>query len=168
MTEDNKSKTIVGSTELIEVDGIKNVPAKIDTGADTSAIWASDIAMTKDGKLSFAFFGPKSPLYTGERIYVTEYVAKIVRSSHGDEQIRYSVKLPVKIGAKKLISSFTLANRAKNNFPILIGRSTLEGSFLVDVSQSAVERPTSTEIRKLNQELQKDPYAFHRKYLIND
>ena len=35
---------IIGSTEYVEIAGIKKVPAKVDTGADSSAVWASNIS----------------------------------------------------------------------------------------------------------------------------
>ena len=168
MDKNNLPLDIVGSTELIEVAGIKNIPAKIDTGADTSAIWASDIKMGKDGELSFVLFDKDSPLYTGEQLRSTDYKAKIVRSSHGDEQIRYRVTLPITICNKSFTTSFTLANRSRNIFPVLIGRHTLEGNFLVNVSKNAVERPRAFEVHHLNEELKEDPYAFHQKYLKND
>ena len=166
--DDNKEKTIIGSTELIEVNGIKNIPAKIDTGADTSAIWASNIDMKKDGTLVFSFFGPKSPFYTGERFESTDYKARIVRSSHGDTQVRYRVKLPVKLAGKSFETTFTLANRSRNNFPVLIGCHTIEEGFLVDASITKIERQKNPNTKHLNQELKKDPYAFHHKYLNND
>ena len=166
MSEDNSSQLIImGSTEYIEVAGIKNIPAKTDTGADTSSIWASEIDMTKDGTLEFCLFSHESPFYTGEKLRTTDYRAKIVRSSHGDQQIRYRVKLPVVICGKSIETTFTLANRSRNNFPILIGRHTIEGNFLVDVSKSSVERTKNKNAPKLNQELQENPYEFHQKYV---
>ena len=155
---------IIGSTELIEVNGIKNVPAKIDTGADSSSIWASNIDMEPDGTLVFSLFGSKSPLYNGELIRTAEYAIKKVCSSHGDEQIRYRVKLPLKMGDKSFTTTFTLANRSRNNFPVLIGRHTLEGNFLVDVSKRAVIKDSTPSSKRLNQELKEDPYKFHQKY----
>ena len=91
MVQHQKSmnNSIIGSTELIEVAGIKKVPAKVDTGADTSAIWASNIDMEKDGTLVFCLFGPKSSFYTGELLKTSDYLVRTVRSSHGDVQIRY-------------------------------------------------------------------------------
>ena len=164
MTTD-KNMTIIGSTEYVEVAGIKDIPAKIDTGADTSSIWASDIEMEKDGTLVFSLFNQKSPFYTGERLRTTEYKARVVRSSHGDEQIRYRVKLPLKVNGKTLETTFTLSNRSHNNFPILIGRHTLEGNFLVDVLKSSVAGRHKHEMTKhLNDELKEDPYLFHQKY----
>ncbi len=156
---------IIGSTEYIEIAKIKDIPAKIDTGADTSSIWASNIDMKKDGTLVFSLFGPKSSYYTGEFLESTDYKAKVVRSSHGDTQVRYRVKLPLTIGGESFETTFTLADRSRNNFPILIGRHTIEGKFLVDVSKSAVRRQKNPKSPQLNQELEEDPYKFHQKYV---
>jgi hypothetical protein len=162
----SKDLKIIGSTEYIEVSGIKDIPAKIDTGADTSSIWASNINMREDGTLEFSLFGSKSPYYTGETIKMTEYKARIVRSSHGDTQIRYRVRLPIKLADESFDTTFTLANRSRNNFPVLIGRHTLEGKYLVDVSSSKVGRKKDTpQSVKLSEELKKDPYRFHQKYV---
>lgn len=156
---------IIGSTEYIEIAGRKNIPAKIDTGADTSSVWASDIEMSQGGTLAFSLFGPGSSLYTGERIKTTEYKARMVRSSHGDSQVRYRVKLPIRLGDKSFETSFTLANRSRNIFPILIGRHTLEGNFLVDVAISKVKRQSSPKSTHLNRELKENPRKFHQKYI---
>ena len=165
VTGKNDNLKIIGSIELIEVAGIKDIPAKVDTGADSSSIWASNIDMEKDGTLVFSLFSEKSPLYTGERIKSTDYVAKSVRSSHGDKQIRYRVKLPVTINNKTFTTTFTLANRSRNHFPVLIGRHTLEGNFLVDVSRASLKRQKTPHSTRLNQELKDDPYKFHHKYI---
>lgn len=160
-----KNLPIIGSTEYVEVLGVPDIPAKIDTGADSSSIWASDIDMEEDGTLVFSLFGEKSPFYTGERIKIKDYAVKSVRSSHGDTQIRYRVRLPLKIGGKVLEATFTLANRVRNNFPVLIGKRALEGNFLVDVSKTEVSRKAAPRSSKLNQELKDNPCRFHKKYM---
>lgn len=156
--------TIIGSTEYIRIGDVDNIPAKIDTGADSSSVWASNIDMKKDGTLIFTLFDEKSSFYTGKKLESTNYAVKKVRSSHGDEQIRYRVELPLSIGDKKFTTTFTLANRSRNNFPVLIGRRTLEDHFLIDVSKSAIERKTNPQTPRLNQELKNNPYEFHQKY----
>lgn len=165
MSTDSHAKTIIGSIEYVEVAGVKDIPAKIDTGADSSAIWVSNINMEEDGTLSFSLFGQKSPFYTGKVLKTTDYKAKIIRSSHGDTQVRYRVILPLKLGGKSFDTTFTLANRSRNNFPILIGRRTIKGEFLVDTSKNTVERKQSPVASKLNQELEENPQKFHRKYI---
>ena len=160
-----KALPVIGSTEYVSVAGITNIPAKIDTGADSSSIWASRINMTEDGVLEFVLFDQKSPLYTGERLCSSEYRVKTVCSSHGDEQIRYRVKLPLTIGDETYETTFTLANRSRNNFPVLIGRHTLDVHFLVDVSRRVVKGESNPKTPKLNRELTSDPYRFHQKYI---
>ena len=165
LLEGEKTNATIGSTEYVDIAGIKNVPAKIDTGADTSSVWASNIDMKKDGTLVFSLFDEKSPFYTGELLETRDYRAKIVRSSHGDEQIRYRVKLPITLGGYSFETTFTLANRSRNHFPILIGIHTIKGKYLVDVSRSNVKRDAKKRSKELNQEMQTDPYLFHQKYL---
>lgn len=157
--------SIVGSTEFIDVAGFKNIPAKIDTGADTSAIWASNIKMEENGVLTFSLFDRESPFYTGEIIKTKDYKAKMVRSSHGDRQVRYRVELPITLKKESFKAAFTLADRSKNSFPILIGRRTLKGNYLVDVSKESIKRPKPTNTLKLNRELENNPLEFHQKYI---
>ena len=164
-TEKNQKLTMIGSTEYVEIAGIANVPAKIDTGADTSSVWASNIDMREDGVLVFSLFDKKSPFYTGEKIETRDYIAKSVRSSHGDTQIRYRVKLPIQIKDLKMNSTFTLADRTRNSFPILIGRKTLKGKFIIDVTKSEVLREKPRKSHSLNEELKQNPYEFHQKYI---
>ena len=159
-------KTIIGSTEYVSIEGINQVPAKIDTGADSSSIWASKIDVKKDGTLTFCLFDEKSPFYTGKTIERKEFKVLVVRSSNGHEQIRYRTELEFELNGKPIKAMFTLADRSRNNFPILIGRKTLAGNFLVDVSIRNVIKAKNPKTFGLNEELKKDPYAFHQKYGI--
>ncbi len=162
------NKKIIGSNLYIEVMGQKNVPAKIDTGADSSAIWVSDIQMTNDGVLKFKLFGKTSPLYTGETIERTDYKAVITRSSHGEEKLFYRTHISIVINGRKIKSLMTLADRKNNNFPVLIGKRTIKNKFLVDVSKQEIERCKISKTKQLNKELQEDSYKFHKKYFGNN
>lgn len=166
MKKDEQNLDIVGGTELVSVGNYKDIPAKVDTGADSTSIWASNIKIDDDYNLTFTLFAPKSKFYTGEVLKCKEYKASVIRSSNGDEEIRYRTKLPFIINGHKIITSVTLADRSKNHFPILIGRKTLRNKFLVDVSKSEVKRPKpNPRNAKLNEELEKDPQKFHQKYI---
>jgi glutathione synthase/RimK-type ligase-like ATP-grasp enzyme len=140
MRVDNRQLTHIGTIELVSLPGeqLVDVPAKIDTGADSSSIWASSITK-HDGVLSFVLFDKSSPLYTGRTITTEAYRLTLVRNSFGVAENRYKVKMPVVIGGRKILASFTLANRASNRYPILIGRKTLHGKFLVDVTRKPAE-----------------------------
>lgn len=156
---------IIGNSVRIKVAGISGIPAKIDTGATISSIWASDIRLTSDNRLEFSLFAPESPFYTGERISVDDFKARNVRNSTGHEDVRYLVTLPTTIKGKKIRVSFTLADRSRNDFPVLIGRRALKGKFLVDVSKLGVPYPPRPINGLLNQELAANPQKFHKKYM---
>lgn len=159
---------IVGRNAYVSVGGVEKVPAKIDTGADSSSIWASEIEVEEDGTLKFKLFAKDSKFYTGKTIESNDYKVSVIRSSNGEEQIRYRVKIPVEINGHRVLSSLTLADRSRNHFPILIGRRTLAGKFLVDVTKTEVEQPPkNVKTMPLNKELNKDPYKFHQKYINN-
>lgn len=126
---------IVGPKELVDFpkQGLLGVPAKVDTGADSSAIWASDI-MEKDGVLQFVLFDRVSPFYTGEVLTAHKFSVASIKNSFGFAEFRYKVTLQVRLAGRLINVRFTLANRENNSQPILIGRRTLHGKFLVDVA----------------------------------
>lgn len=130
-----RTPQIIGRKSYIEfpLQGISGVPAKIDTGADSSAIWASDI-VEKDGKLSFKLFDITSPLYTGKEIQLKQYKLISVKNSFGKAEFRYKVTMTAIIEGKKMNVRFTLADRSNSSQPVLIGRRTLKGKFIVDVT----------------------------------
>jgi len=163
----NKSLTIIGNNTFITVAGIRHVPAKVDTGATISSIWASDIRLTPENHLLFKLFAPSSPLYTGVDIEVEDFQTRNVRNSTGQETVRYQVYLTTSIKGKKIRVSYTLADRSRNDFPVLIGRRALKGKFLVDVAKVSTPYRTSSLNVQLNAELQSDPQAFHQKYMEN-
>ena len=160
-----KELLTIGNSVRIAVSGIRRIPAKVDTGATVSSIWASEIRLTKDNQLQFCLFAKGYELYTGEVITVDEFKVRSVRNSTGQETVRYMVSLPTSIRGKRIRISYTLADRSRNDFPVLIGRRALNGKFLVDVSQLGVPYPPRPVKGRLNQELQADPQKFHKKYM---
>jgi hypothetical protein len=144
-----------------------DVPAKIDTGADSSAVWASKIHIDGDGTLKFALFGKGSPYYNGKIFKRTDYKVAYVRSASGHEQIRYRTHFTVTIGNRKIRALFNLSNRSQHNFPVLVGRRTLNGKFLVDVTKADIKEPPKRKTSRLNKKLEEDRVGFHKKYYIN-
>lgn len=136
MSKPAEHLTPVGTVELIDLPDqrLQGVPAKIDTGADSSSIWASRIR-EKDGRLSFVLFDKASPLYNGQLIVVDDYKVVSVRNSFGQAEYRYKVKMNVVLTGRTIKAAFTLANRSGNRYSVLIGRKTLHGKFVVDVTR---------------------------------
>lgn len=134
------SLSIIGRAEKIGLPQlfVVKVPAKIDTGADASSIWTHRVEKIGD-KLRVVFFGPKSPFYNGDvhEFLPGDYSITRVANSFGHREIRYKVKLKIRIKGKLINGTFTLANRASKLYPVLIGRSLLRRKFLVDVSKGS-------------------------------
>ncbi|MDQ3123927.1 MAG: RimK/LysX family protein [bacterium] len=147
--EHNQIINRIGSAELLHLPdaGIFNIPAKIDTGADSCAVWASNI-VEKNGVLSFCLFAAGSVFYTGDSIKTTEYKTTPVKNSFGEKELRYVVKLSISIGDRRIKVRFTLADRSRNHFPILLGKNFLKKRFLVDVSASYVLSPIGELIKR--------------------
>lgn len=112
---------------------LQGVPAKVDTGADSSAIWASDI-VEQDGVVSFVLFDTESPFFTGQTITSSDYSIISIKNSFGVTEFRYKVTLVIKLEGREIRVRFTLANRSNSSQPVLIGRKTIQGKFLVDVA----------------------------------
>ncbi len=139
-----KYQVIIGRAENIDIVGTAlGVPAKVDTGAFRSSIHASDVkevtSASGDKILKFNILGHKcAPIK--RPVEASRYDVIMVKSSNGDVEKRYEVTLKIKIGSKIFNTSFTLADRASNVFPILIGRKALKGRFIVDPARASVNR----------------------------
>ena len=157
-------KQIIGRAERIDfldLDMLK-VPAKVDTGADASSIWASSITETADGGIKCVFLGPDFEQYTGNAVLFDkeQYSVTRVANSFGHKEVRYKVKLRVKIGKRLINASFTLADRGSKTYPVLIGRRLLQGKFVVDVSAGMpLTEIEKTKKQKLQQELKQMGYS---------
>lgn len=134
-------QAIIGRSEEIDiVDTALQIPAKIDTGARRSAIHAQNIELvTENGKkvLTFSILGHPCSVISRE-LKTEDFSKVIVRSSNGVEEERYLIRLKIKIGPKIFKAGFTLADRSKNLFPILVGLEALDGRFLVDPSRASI------------------------------
>jgi hypothetical protein len=147
-----KELTLIGRAEKVSFPNfnIKAVPARIDTGARTSSIWASNISV-KGSTIQFVLFDKSSPLYNGEVITIKGFSSRNFATSTGQVQHRYVVKLLVQLKGRKIHTNFSLANRAEQVYPVLIGRNTLRGKFIVDVSKGT---PQTEREKERNRELQ--------------
>ena len=148
MTSSNiKDQAIIGRNIKISFGMLAaDVPAKVDTGADNSAVWASNIRVGKDGVLRFSLFGEGSPHYTGKLIKRTEYSVAAVRSASGHQIIKYRTYFTVHIGGRKLRVLFGLSDRS------------------LDVRKGEIDSVKQKYTQKLNRELKRNPHKFYKKY----
>jgi hypothetical protein len=136
-----KAVAHIGRAEAVDFPelAVDSVSARIDTGAKTSAIWASQ-AEERNGQLEVVFFDKQSSYYSGETVIFDEFDRTVVASSTGQLQTRYKVRLLVKIKGKKVRAWFTLADRSTQVYPVLVGRNILLGKFIVDVKRGKALR----------------------------
>lgn len=130
-----KPKSIIGRAERIDIPKGKvfGVPAKIDTGAYRSSIWASNIHEV-DGLLHYTLLGPESQNYSGIELSTSDYELVDVENSFGHSEQRYSIMMSIRMAGRRVRTNVTLSDRSNKTYPILIGRRLLRGKFIVDVS----------------------------------
>lgn len=143
--------TVIGRREYVKLPewGIGAIRAKIDTGARTSAIHATNIQPIDDGKrVRFTIITSRK-----ENARHIDLVAEIVRqanvrSSSGKQQNRYVVATRMRLGRVDRIIELSLADREEMLCPMLLGRRSLAGEFLVDVSRAYVLRTRKTKKKR--------------------
>jgi hypothetical protein len=117
------------------------VRAKIDTGAETSSLHAEKLKISdKDGSMIARFRFKKHFVETP----VIEF--RSIKSSNGTSSLRPVVELELEIAGERFKTQFSLADRSEMRFPVLLGRETLAGRFLVDASDKQV-LGTAREVR---------------------
>lgn len=147
----DKKLSVIGSTS--EVDfldySIFDVPSKVDTGADRSSVWVSELEESNK-VLTFKLFDQEHPSYTGRPIEIKDYNTTIVKNSSGHREHRYRVLLKIRLEEKVIKTHFTLTDRSHSLYPVLIGRKTLANKFVVDVSQN---KPNYSYAKSMNKML---------------
>jgi hypothetical protein len=123
----SKQKTIIGSEEFVSFPelNVNMIHARVDTGAATSSLgvkWVKE----EEGVISCLL--PNKQVVTFD-----SFKKKIIKSSFGHTEERYVVKILINVLGRKVRTNFTLADRSKMKFPILLGRKLLKGKFMVDV-----------------------------------
>lgn len=115
--------------------GIEGVIAKVDTGAFSGALHATQIREVKDklGNKRLRFNPLGSSEHTAE---VATYHRRKVKSSNGTESRRYAIDTIVAIQGQNYPITITLTDRSPMKYGMLIGRNFLRiHGFLVDVGQ---------------------------------
>ena len=144
MTKNDSVKEVIGRAELVDIldAGANSIPAKVDTGAYSCAVHADDIRLSEDGRtLHFRLFGGH-PVAGAQSVEIAtqDFTTAHISNSFGGKEQRFIVKMPIKLGTKTVKTHFSLADRHAKMFPILLGRRLLNGRFIVDTSQSRVNR----------------------------
>jgi glutathione synthase/RimK-type ligase-like ATP-grasp enzyme len=123
--------------------GVKQVFAKVDTGAYQSAVHATDIREVKEGGVNYLEFSlldghGKTAAHKIPKCRVAEYEITTVKNSFGLQQKRYVVKTRIAINGRMMKTGITLADRKDMVAPVLLGRRFLRGRYVVNVELSRI------------------------------
>jgi hypothetical protein len=116
------------------------IPARIDTGATTNSMYGVDAkVIEKNGKeyVRFNFIDHNDVAHEMTRPLVERTVVKQASGS----QERYVVEMGLCVGDYYKKTNFTLADRSRMTFPILVGRNYLDESLLVSSADKNTVEP---------------------------
>lgn len=121
---------------------IKEIKAKIDTGACTSALHAHVLSVSEYGGQQFIRFKvyPHQSDRYAPKVCKARLVAKrYVMSSNGQKEKRYVIKTAVTVGKTSFVTEITLTDRSPLRFRMLLGRLALRKNFLIDPAKSHIQ-----------------------------
>ena len=117
---------------------IPAIKARIDSGAKTSSIQATNIKRVIRQGVPYVDF-EVNPIQDNRSVSVfcsAKIVdTRIIKSSSGTTQKRYVIKTPLTIMGQTFEIELTLANRDSMDYRMLLGREAMNGRFLVDPSK---------------------------------
>ena len=120
---------------------IPAVKARVDSGAKTSSLQATNIKLFTKGIQEWVKF-EVNPIQENRSILIS-CEAKVVdkrtvKSSSGISEERYVVKTPITLGEHTFEVEITLANRDTMEYRMLLGREALNGRYLVNPAEGCV------------------------------
>ena len=117
--------------------------AKLDTGADTSSLDAIDIRRFRRKGVSYVRFTVVDQS-EGEEVRLERPLLRrvLIKRHDGDSQRRSVVSLTVCLGEHRRKVEFSLIDRSRFDYPVLLGRSALAGIAIVDPDEINLSEPS--------------------------
>ena len=111
------------------------IKAKVDTGARTSALHATQIKeYDNNGKKLVSFRLHQSNKHIDISTQLINHLK--ITSSFGDSEIRPLIRLKIRLGERSWFTEVTLTKRTRMTYPMLIGRNTLMKRYLIHSHKS--------------------------------
>ena len=134
----NREKRVVGWKENAALPdlSVKNVIAKIDTGANLASIDASDIKIVTRDKIKYVKFKVMKRNNTVRKTSAPLEGYKRIKSSNGDVEKRPYIKTTLLMDGISKKIELTLTDRGPMDYTMLIGRKALGKRWVVNPSIS--------------------------------
>jgi len=146
-----KVKRTIGRVDKADFPSLnlENIHVKIDTGAYGCSIHCDhieEIVLEGQKALRFQLLDPKHPAYNHRQYTVHNYSEKVVKSSTGIPEKRFVVKADILLFNQLYPIKLSLTNRGEMKYPVLLGRTLLNGQFVVDSAKKNLSYKLKTEI----------------------
>jgi hypothetical protein len=132
------NKVLVGTLETLDLPelGLFGIKARIDTGAQTSALHVDHIEFDEQQNTVKFEFHPDSH-DVAETFYCTVQLdaERWVKSSNGDREQRYIISTLAVLGGLSWTIQISLTDRSNMSNLMLLGRQAMENQILVDPSK---------------------------------
>ncbi|MBF0271320.1 MAG: ATP-dependent zinc protease [Magnetococcales bacterium] len=147
-----RTRPVIGWREWVSLPelGVERIKTKIDTGARTSALHALDpFLITRDGIHLVRFrLHPMQRTSKPELLCEAPLVDnRAVVNSGGHSEHRFVILTRMILGGRELDVEITLTDRAPMGFRMLVGRTAIGRTFLVDPGRSFLVSRNKTEER---------------------
>ncbi|MGQ0794398.1 MAG: ATP-dependent zinc protease family protein [Deltaproteobacteria bacterium] len=133
-------RIIIGRKDKVDFPdlGLFDVEAKIDTGAYTSAIHCQNVEVVgsaRERRVRFCLLDSSHPSYCDKTLSLPIHAERRVKNSFGESEERFIIKTRILIFDRLIEAEFSLGDRSRMEFPVLIGRKLLYNRFIVDVAE---------------------------------
>lgn len=121
---------------------LEHIKAKIDTGARSSALHAFALEPYRKGGqrwVMFAIHPEQKKTDTIIECHAPIKDRRFVSDSGGHKQRRYVIESELLLGQTLISAEITLTNRDNMQFRMLLGRTAMNGRFIIDPSASYLQ-----------------------------
>lgn len=137
--------TVIGLREWVALPelGVAGLRAKIDTGASTSTLHATDIEVFEcngSNWLRFTAHSGSRAKLRDQRCEAPLVTRKTIKSSNGHSQTRYVIRTQLSLGDRSWPVDFTLTCRKAMRYRLLIGaKALIDGQLVVNPALTYIQ-----------------------------
>lgn len=128
---------VIGEAEYVDFPdwGVRNLRARVDTGARTSALHVENVRLLPGSRVRFDVRLRKSDPSARVAVETKLLRRAPVRASTGESEPRLFVHAWIVLGGREQLIEVGLVDRSHMLYRMLLGRSALEHRYLVDVTR---------------------------------